>query len=264
MLKFISLGSGSSGNCYYLHNGKEGLMIDAGVGSRITKKHFDTYGLSLDTVRYMLITHDHADHVKSVGSLSKRYNLPVYATALVHKGIEHNLCVKKKIDPINVKTIEKNKALQLGDYKVTPFNVPHDSYDNVGYKIETGGVTFCLVTDCGYVTPEVAGAIAAADYLVLEANYDPFMLTAGSYPPPIKERVKSDSGHLSNEQCAEALVAYASERLKRVWLCHLSAENNHPELALKTVQLAVQMGCAVIPTVEVLKRTTPTGVYELK
>lgn len=265
-LKFISFGSGSSGNCYFLYTDSDGLMIDCGIGIRAMKKYFADYGLSLSQVRNVLITHDHADHVKSVGSLSGEYQVPVWTTADIHKGIYRNWCVGKKIAVALQKQVEKEVPLQIGDFKVTPFAVPHDSVDCVGYEIEHQGIVFTIVTDCGSVTEDIRRRINRANYLVIEANYDTEMLLHGNYPAHLKVRIQGDHGHLANDACGMALVENASEGLRHVWLCHLSEENNHPELARKTVESILRSSGIVAGVdfqMDVLKRKTPTGVYEL-
>ncbi len=266
MLKFISMGSGSSGNCYFLYTDTDGLMIDCGVGVRTLKKHFHDYGLQLGAVRNILITHDHADHVKSVGSLCRDLDVPVYTTSAVHAGIYRNWCVKHKIDEAHRKVIEKGVVFELGDFRITPFGVPHDSVDNVGYVIEHGGVTFVLVTDCGHVTDEIKEVISRANYLVIEANYDAEMLAEGPYPEHLKRRITSESGHLSNIDCATALADNASPALRKVWLCHLSEENNHPELARKSVESVLRSYGIVAGKdfqLEVLKRKVPSVPCDL-
>ena len=155
MLKFISFGSGSSGNCYYLATPTDVLLIDIGVGLRGLKKSCKDYGCSLSQVHHVLITHDHADHIKSVGSFSHDYSVPVYATKEVHEGINRNYCVTKKIAPELTRYLEKGVTRQIGDFMVTPFAVPHDSSDNVGYLVEAEGVVFCVMTDVGVVTDEM-------------------------------------------------------------------------------------------------------------
>ena len=229
MLKFISFGSGSSGNCYLLATPTDALLIDIGVGLRGLKKACRDYGVSLSSVKHVLVTHDHADHIKSVGAFSNDYQVPIYATREVHNGINRNYCVVKKVATDLVRLVEKGKTLQLGDFTVTPFAVPHDSLDNVGYFIEAEGTNFCLMTDAGCVTDEMKQYISQARHLVIEANHD-------------------------------------IEQLKNVWLCHLSEENNHPELARKTVESVLRSYGIVVGTdvrLEVLKRTTPTGPFEL-
>ena len=250
MLKFISFGSGSSGNCYYLGTATDGLLIDIGVGIRTLKKHARDYGISLGSVQRVLITHDHADHIKSVGAFSYDYHVPVYATEKVHQGIDHNYCVQRKVADELKRFVEPGLTMQLGEFKVTPFAVPHDANENVGYQIEAGGVTFVLMTDAGSVTDEMKARIGEAEYLVIEANHDVEMLQGG----------------LSNTECGKVLAENMTERLKHVWLCHLSEENNHPELARKTVDATLRSyGIIAGKDIEldVLKRKMPSEVYEL-
>ena len=266
MLRFISFGSGSSGNCYYLYTETDSILIDVGVGIRSLKKHFHNYGLRFEDVHHILITHDHADHVKSVGSLSTDYKLPVYTTRKVHQGIERNYCVRKKVMPSYVHVIDKNMPFTVGEFNVTPFAVPHDSTDNVGYFVECGEVTFCLITDVGHITDEMHDFIGRANYLVIEANHSVEMLQQGPYPQYLKDRILGPNGHLSNDDCGNALADYATPCLRHVWFCHLSEENNHPELARKTVEQILRSKGIVAGKdfeVEVLKRKTPSEIYKL-
>lgn len=267
MLRFISFGSGSSGNCYLMYTETDSLMIDAGVGVRMLKKHFKDYGLSLSQVKRILITHDHADHIKCVGSLSHDYHLPVYATAIVHKGIDRNYCVARKVAQNLRRVIVPGECVQMGEFTVTPFTVPHDSSDNVGFQIEVGDTVFCIITDAGTVTDEMASYIGRAHYLVMEANHDREMLLQGPYPQFLKDRIRNGHGHLNNEACGEAIAQHMGEHLREVWLCHLSEENNHPELARKTVESVLRSYGIVAGKdfiLEVLKRTMPTGIFELE
>ena len=266
MLRFISYGSGSSGNCYELFTDDDALLIDAGVGVRSLKKHARDYATGLAQVHHLLITHDHADHIKCVGSMSHELHLPVYATKSVHHGIDRNYCVAHKVDTDLRHYITPGETIQLGAFRVTPFSVPHDSSDNVGYEIENGGVVFCIITDAGHVTEEMGAHISRANYLVLEANHDREMLLNGPYPQHLKTRIQSGTGHLSNADCAEAIARYMGEQLRHVWLCHLSQENNHPELARKTVE-SILHGYGIIAgkdlMLDVLKRTRPTGAFDI-
>lgn len=220
----------------------------------------------MSQIHHVLITHDHADHIKSVGSFSKDYQVPVYATEKVHKGINKNYCVQQKVLPELKRFVEKGKTIRIGEFFVTPFPVPHDSSDNVGYMIEAEGVCFCIITDAGYVTDEMKPFISKANYLVIEANHDEEMVNNGPYPQFLKGRILSKTGHLSNRSCGLALVENMTEELRYVWLCHLSEENNHPELARKTVESILRDYGIIVGVdvkMEVLKRTTPSGVYEL-
>lgn len=268
MLNFICFGSGSSGNCYYLYTETEGIMIDAGVGTRTLKKHFSDYGLSLSSasINAILITHDHADHVKSVGSLSSDLCVPVYSTCAVHHGIEENYCVRKKIRPGYERYIEHGEVFTIGSFEIISFKVPHDSTDNSGYRIKYGDITFCLITDAGQVTDEMKPFITEANYLVLESNYELERLLQGPYPQYLKDRIISGNGHLSNVDCGKALAENASPELKHVWLAHLSEENNHPELARKTVEHQLREYGIIAGKdflLDVLKRRTPSEIYQL-
>ena len=266
MLRFISFGSGSSGNCYLIYTESDALMIDAGVGVRALKKFFRDYGLSLSHVHHLLITHDHADHIKCVGSLSHDCHLPVYATKPVHDGIDRNYCVSRKVEPINKKVLNAGETIELGEFVVTPFSVPHDSSDNMGFMVRVGSSRFCVMTDVGRVTTEMAGYIREADYLVIEANHDIEMLMHGSYPEYLKRRITCGTGHLNNTVCGEAIAQNMTERLKKVFLCHLSEENNHPELARKSVEAVLRSYGIIVGkdlTLDVLKRTMPTGIFDL-
>lgn len=266
MLKFICLGSGSSGNCYYLSTETTAILIDVGLGIRTLKRHFQTFGLSFSRISAVLITHDHADHIKSVGKLAAEFDIPIYSTEAVHEGVARNYCVSPHLKPEQKRFLEKDKPLDIGDLHITPFAVPHDSNDCVGYCVEAGGVRFCLITDIGHVTERVKEEVNKANYLVLESNHDTEMLMAGPYPAHLKGRISGPDGHLSNREAAELLANSSSPALHHAWLCHLSEENNHPELARKTVD-AVLRSYGIIPGVDfafdVLRRKIPSELYEL-
>lgn len=268
MLNFISFGSGSCGNCYYLFTENEGLLIDIGVGSRILKKHFHDYGLRFQGgFDAILVTHDHADHIKSVGSVSKKLNIPVYATKLVHNGMDKNYCMRCKIAGDRRRYVECGYSFPIGNFKITPFGVPHDSTDNAGYMIEYGETVFSILTDVGHITPEMNDIIRMSNYLVIEANYDTQMLETGSYPHYLKERIKNGHGHLSNQQCALAIKENYTEKLRHIWLCHLSEENNRPDIADKCVtetlkKEGIDIGRNVV--VDILNRKQPTGIFSLE
>ncbi len=267
MLRFISFGSGSSGNCYYLSTGTDGLLLDAGVAIRRLKKYLHDYDITTDSIHNILVTHDHADHIKSVGAISAECNIPVHTTQKVHIGIGKNYSVHKKVPFHLAHVLAKNEQVRIGEFLVTPFSVPHDSSDNVGYRIEYDGIVFCLMTDVGHVTDEMKQYINEANYLVLESNYDEEMLQSGNYPQYLKERIHGPNGHLSNRECGEALANNATDRLKHVWLCHLSEENNHPVLAQKTVEQVLRSYGIIAGKdfgFDVLKRKVASPVFELK
>ncbi|NDP21592.1 MAG: MBL fold metallo-hydrolase [Paludibacter sp.] len=234
-LRFQSFGSGSSGNCYFIGNASSGLLIDAGIGVRSIRKHLRNIGLDFENIWGVFVTHDHADHIKAVGPLGEKHRIPIYSTRHVHEGIQRSYCVTEKLYS-SKKYIEKGETIQIGDFRVTSFAISHDASDNVGYTIEYKEKRFTFATDLGYVGEEVAEHLKNADYMVFEANYDEQMLQNGSYPVHLKNRIVANTGHLSNDQCGLFLAQNYNPRLKHIFLCHLSRENNLPELAYTTIQ----------------------------
>lgn len=264
-IRFFSLASGSSGNCYYIGCDSYGILVDAGIGVRTIKKRLRDFGIPMESIWAVFVTHDHADHIKSVGVLGEQLFIPVYATSLVHKGIQKNYSVTIKMSS-SVRIIEKNKPIQFHDFSVAAFNVPHDSTDNVGYCISVGGKTIVIATDIGTLTPEIDRFARMADFLVVEANYDKEMLKSSPYPAHLKTRIVSGAGHLGNDQVSEFLSSVYSPRLKHIMLCHLSKVNNNPDLAYKTVETAlanigVRVGVDVV--LATLKRNGPSELYVL-
>lgn len=259
----MSLGSGSSGNCYYIGHDKQGLLIDAGIGIRTIKKVLKQYDIPLESLYGVLVTHDHADHIKAVGCLGEKHHIPIYATIGTHTGMQRSYALNPKL-ATSAKYVEKQVPRQIGVFQVEAFEVPHDGTDNVGYKVVVDGKTFVFATDLGVITPTASHYLQQANYLILEANYDEEMLQMGSYPMHLKERIRSTTGHLSNQHTADFLSKHYQKHLKHIWLCHLSKDNNHPELAHKTIYYAMQgQGIAVGQETEltVLKRTTPSELY---
>lgn len=269
MIQFISFGSGSSGNCYYINNegAHEAIIVDVGIGIRRIKKYFREYNINISEIKGVLITHDHADHIKCVGNISEELNLPVYTTNAIHEGIDKNYATAKKIHESKRKIVNPGEVFCIGNFRITAFPIPHDSTENMGYEIHVSeGHTFTIMTDIGCPTEEVQAHAKRANHLVIEANYDEDMLMTGPYPRLLKERIRNGEGHLSNSQCASILSNNFHEELKNVWLCHLSKENNHPELARKTIEYALQKSGISVGfncILEVLKREIPSGPWTL-
>lgn len=264
--RLLSLSSGSSGNCYYFGTSTYGILIDAGIGFRTIKKHLREYGVAIETIVAVLVTHDHGDHIKTVGYLGTKMNIPIYATDTVHRGIERSRYVDQKSYGKR-EVIEKESAFFIKDIKITAFEVPHDSIENVGYKIECEGNTIVLATDVGRATECILSHARTADHLIIEANYDDEMLQRGSYPAYLKSRIVSGTGHLSNRYCGELIASIFSDKLKEVWLCHLSNDNNHPELAYKTVEnILTENGIVVGRDIQLktLSRGKPSGMKEFE
>lgn len=262
--KLISLSSGSSGNCYYLGTSQYGILIDAGIGMRTIKKYLREYGIAMETIVAILVTHDHADHIKSVGSFGGKMRIPIYATETVHSGIERSRYIQENIYESR-RIIRKDEPFSIMDFCITAFDVPHDTIENVGYQIKFHDNSIVLVTDVGRITSTIANYAITANHLIMEANYDKEMLLNGHYPHHLKQRIMSGNGHLSNQDSGEFIASIYHEKLDEIWLCHLSGDNNSPELAYKTVEAAltkqsINVGSDVV--LKTLSRGKPSGVKE--
>lgn len=264
-LQFLSLSSGSSGNCYYLGTETYGILIDAGIGPRTIKKYLKDNGIPFERIIALLITHDHTDHIKYAGVLGEKYGIPVYSTRRIHDGMSRNYSMTEKIYSAR-REISKEVTFEIRDLKITAFEVSHDGSDNVGYKIEFNDVKFGIATDVGVITDIVTKHLSEVNHLVIEANYDFEMLQNGKYPIHLKNRIHCETGHLSNMDAALFVSSIFDLHLKAVYLCHISKDNNHPELAYKTVEMKLaDFGIRAGVDFELisLKRNVPTGIFEL-
>lgn len=267
----MCLGSGSSGNSYYIGTDRYAILIDAGIAGRTIRQILKNNNLLDIPVRALFITHDHTDHIRGASMVSSMMECPVYSTKEVHDGMDRNYGLQKKIPTINRKYLKREEVFQVPttNFKVTPFTVPHDSHDNVGYFIEwqegSESVRFCLVTDCGFLTEDVRHYVAKAEHLVLESNHDVEMLMNGPYPYYLKTRVRGEGGHLSNDECAQLLRDTYHPGIQHIFLCHLSAENNTPDKAYQTASRALSSMGATVGyggiTLAALARTEPSQIY---
>jgi len=237
-MKFCSIYSGSSGNCLYVSSETTKILIDAGLTGKKIQKGLEEIGVCPSDITAMVITHEHDDHIKSAGILSRRFNIPIYANTKTWEAMEKAL---GKISPENIKVFEGYDVFEIGDIFVKPFKIPHDAASPCGYSFMNRGSKISIATDIGYVTEEIKNNIIDSDLILLEANHDVEMLKVGPYPYPLKRRVLSDLGHLSNEDAGLALVEILNGKTKKVILGHLSNTNNYPELALRTVISVLQM-----------------------
>lgn len=264
-LRFLSLASGSSGNCYYIGTKEYGILLDAGISLRTIKKVLKDNQIGLEQIMAVFITHDHADHIKAVGSLGEKYGIPIFATQFVHAGIDNSRYVDEKLYTSR-RIIEKEQTISIRDLKITAFDVPHDASDCVGYLVQYKHHKCVLATDIGHINESMAQYLRIANHLIIEANYDKEMLIRGNYPLFLKDRICNGYGHLCNNETADFLAANFDLHVKNIWLCHLSKDNNHPDLAYKTVEMAfsqygIRIGADVNLTA--LKRTTPSELYIL-
>ena len=260
-LIFRCFASGSSGNCYYLGTRRQGILIDAGISARSIQKCLREMGLDFQNIMGVLVTHDHADHIRAVGTLGERVKLPIYTTQEIHEGIDRNYGVREKLRGSSRRYFNKGEEWELFGMRINTFGIEHDSTDCLGYCIDYLGQRFVLMTDCGSVNEEMEAYIRTANHLVIEANHDEHMLLNGPYPTYLKER-----GHQSNDVCGELLERNWHPDLRNVWLCHLSLENNDPDIAFNTVASYLEE-IEIIPGQDIflkaLDRTTPSPVYFL-
>ncbi len=230
MVKFFSLSSGSNGNCYYIGNEETGLLIDAGIGPRTIKKRLLEHGVEMDQVEFILVTHDHIDHIKGVGMVAQKFYKPVYATAKLHASLDNHPCTRCRLGGCVRKTVAGEPSRYKG-VEFIPFVVPHDATETVGYFIDFYGVKFTFLTDLGAVTDDVVKYCRMSQVVIFESNYDLDMLLGGSYTPELKVRIVQGQGHLSNEQAASAVKRFYHKGMTHLFLCHLSENNNTPAIA---------------------------------
>ncbi len=231
-VKFCPLVSGSSGNSTYISNGNTHILIDAGISCKQLTEHIRQLDLDPEDIDALFITHEHVDHIKGAGVLSRKYNIPVYATPGTWQGIGSTV---GDFSPENVRYVYPDRMMVVGDLCVKPFAIPHDTIEPEADSVFTENRKLTVATDIGHVTECIKENIYDSDVLLLEANHDVDMLKNGSYPWPLKKRILGERGHISNVAAGDALSEIMSGTLKYVFLGHLSKENNEPHLAYETV-----------------------------
>ncbi len=239
-MRFVSFSSGSCGNCSLLLGSRSGIMIDAGVGIRRVKKELENLQLGLENISAILVTHDHGDHIRSLGSFCKRVGAPVWTTPLLHEALLRHPFTKDWVGPCRQNLTPGVWNPITEDFDVQYFVVPHDATQCVGYAIRSGEELFVLMTDMGHTTPEALHWATLATTVVVESNYDLDMLLGGDYPQELKDRISHGIGHLSNDACAQAICDFMHPGLRNLFLCHLSGNNNTPELAYESARAALQ------------------------
>ncbi len=265
-LIFRCFASGSSGNCYYLGSRHEGILIDAGISARTIRSNLLDMGLDFSNIQGILITHDHADHIRAVGTLGERFHIPIYGTSLIHSGIDKNYGVTEKLRSSR-RFFNLGEPFEICGMTVNTISISHDSTQCVSYLIDAVGTRFMIATDVGCVDEQLEEAVETAQHIVIEANHDEQLLLNGPYPSYLKSRILSETGHMSNFTCGRLLAEHHSPDLKNVWLCHLSKENNEPEVAYNTVKECLQQVGLISGqniSLVALDRLTPSPVYYLQ
>lgn len=232
-LRFATIASSSGGNCVYIGTEYTNILIDAGLSGKRIEEGLSRLELTGHDIDAVFVTHEHADHVDGIGVLSRRYDIPVYAT----EGTWGNMPVKVgELRPRNKRAVYADENLFFNDLCIQPFEIPHDAAEPVGYSIVTDNDKITVATDMGHITDIVKENIKGSSVLLLESNHDINMLKNGPYAYSLKQRILSDKGHLSNSVAGAFLSKTADSKLKYVFLGHLSKENNTPQLAFDTVK----------------------------
>ncbi|MDP9727873.1 phosphoribosyl 1,2-cyclic phosphodiesterase [Alicyclobacillus tengchongensis] len=236
LLSVSVLASGSSGNAIYISTEQTRLLLDAGIsGKQISQRLATACQVDGSQITAVLVTHEHVDHVRGLKQILKLSQAPLYTTegtyAEIVSGISGNHIHK---------VVRAGEVFSIGDIRITPFAVSHDAEEPVAYRFDAGDESLAVVTDLGFVSDSIKDVIAGCDTYVFESNHDVEMLRAGPYPWSIKRRILGDKGHLSNTDAAEALIDIIGQQEVKVYLAHLSEENNQPDLADLTVSSILQ------------------------
>ena len=232
MFKFCSLFSGSSGNCLFIQTDKTKILVDCGESAKKIVNSLLEININIQDINAILVTHEHIDHVKSLGTLSKKYNIPVYTNIETLNAMPEQA---SKINSDYIHLFNFDKDFSIGDLKIHPFSIPHDAANPCAFNIYKNEQKISIATDIGHITPEILKNLEKSTFILLESNYDSNTLKCSDYPYHLKERISGPYGHLSNDTAGITISKLINSGLKSVMLGHLSKENNFPELAYKTV-----------------------------
>lgn len=265
-MRFLSIASGSSGNSIYAGSADTHILIDAGISNKRIEEGLNSAEISCKDLNAIFVTHEHSDHIQALGVLARKYDIPIYATERTVIEIKNKISLGQYSNSI-FRIIKSDEDFQVGDIKVHPFSVYHDAADPVGYRLESGGKSLAVATDMGHFDDYIVNNLLGLDTVLLESNHDVRMLEAGPYPYVLKRRILSDCGHLSNENCGKLLCRILNDSIKKVFLGHLSKENNHPDVALESVRCEIfENACKYMPDdvdIEVSSREHPGKLLDL-
>lgn len=240
-MRFVSIASGSSGNCVYIGSDRTHLLVDAGISGKRIEQGLNEIGIKGGELTGILITHEHSDHIKGLGVLARKFGVPIYGTKETLEEIQ-NTASLGSMDQGLFHPILPDVEFSAGDLTVCPFRVDHDAANPVAYRVQGERRSVAVATDMGHFDQYVVDHLQNLDALLLEANHDVRMLETGPYPYYLKRRILGDHGHLSNENAGRLLCQVLHDGLKHIFLGHLSKENNYEELAYETVRLEITEG----------------------
>lgn len=258
-LRFSVLASGSTGNAFYIESDKERILVDAGLSGKQLDQLFEKVQVDPSRLTGILVTHEHSDHIKGLGIMARKYNLPIYANEKTWHAMEGSIG-KLSLDQKFHFGMEEVKT--FGDIDVESFGVSHDAAQPMFYTFRHDGKKVALVTDLGYVSERIKKTVEDADAYIFEANHDVSMLRMGRYPWNVKRRILGDSGHVSNEDCGLALTDIIGNRTKRIYLAHLSLDNNMKDLARMSVDNVLKERGITLDLFDTDPKS-PTALYEV-
>ncbi len=241
MMRMVSISSGSSGNCIYIGSEDTHILVDAGISNKRIEAGLKELELSPRDLSGILITHEHSDHIKGLGVLSRKYNVPIYSTRETLNEIQDSKSLGEIPEEL-FNPVLPDVGFKVGDLEVKPFSIDHDAANPVAYRLENIGKSVAVATDMGHYSQYIIDHLQGLDAILLEANHDVKMLEAGPYPYYLKRRILGDYGHLSNENAGRLLSRVLHDNMKHIFLGHLSKENNYEELAYETVSLEITEG----------------------
>ena len=243
MARFCSLFSSSSGNCTYIGTASGGILIDAGVSAKRITNALTDRDIAPESIRAIFVTHEHSDHIKGIRVFASKFATPVFSTEGTMRGMEEAGVLTEKF----AHGIIPEDGTEVGGMFVRRFKTPHDSYESCGYTVEMpDGRKIAVATDIGHMTNEIMNAVSGCDLVMIESNHDVGMLQNGDYPYYLKRRILSDTGHLCNEACGDAVAQLIRSGTTRFFLGHLSEHNNLPDLAFRTSEYALTSQGAVL------------------
>ena len=240
-MRMMSIASGSSGNSIYVGSDTTHILVDAGISKKRIEEGLHTLDLCGDDIDALLITHEHSDHIGGLGVFLRKYNVPVYATEGTIEAIKASGDTKK-VDMSLFHPIRNDERFTIRDIEINAMSISHDAADPVAYRFKNEGVKSAVVTDLGEYNEVIEQSLKGLSAVYIEANHDIRMLETGPYPYQLKKRILGKRGHLSNEACGRLLSDILGEKMQHIFLSHLSAENNLPELAYESVRLEIEMG----------------------
>ena len=232
MFNFCSLYSGSSGNSLFVESKNTKILIDAGVSCKKIDQALQDINVDPSTLDGILVTHEHRDHVQSLGTISKKFDLPVFVN---QETLDEMPAQRDKIAEKNIKLFKVDDKFEVGDLLIKPFAIPHDAANPCGFSVYKDKSKISVATDIGHMTNSILKSLEESLFVLLEANYDPKVLQCSSYPFVLKSRIAGPTGHLPNEMAGKTISYLLQSGLKNAMLGHLSKESNFPELAYQTV-----------------------------